>query len=147
MMGDGSVKQTPARLNTLFDACRQCGTCCKHYRKVLLEPDEIDRLRELGAEIGVMVGLNELREKTMAELISEAKGKKAVYMIHPDGDGCVFLQKVAGGGYSCNIYHERPRACRGFNCSFADRSMEQLFLADAIFLLGEDKFGRRLERD
>jgi Fe-S-cluster containining protein len=133
---------TAEKLNTLLENCRQCGTCCKTYRKVLLEPDEIDRLRALGAEIGVMVSLNELRGKTMAELVDEARGKN-VYMIHPDSRGCIFLHKVNGLS-RCKIYHFRPRACQGFRCSFADQSIEQLMLGDPIFLLGEDRFGRKL---
>ena len=143
-MDDDSVKLTAENMNTLFAECRQCGTCCKTYRKVLLEADEIDRLRALGAEIGVMVSLNDLREKSMETLVEEAKGKKAVYMIHPDGNGCIFLQKV-NGNYRCKIYHYRPRSCQGFRCSLADHSMEQLLLNDPIFLLGEDRFGRKLE--
>ena len=144
-MDTGDFKLTTDHLDTLFQECRQCGTCCKTYRKVLLEPDEIDRLRALGAEIGVMVHLNDLREKSMAELVEEAKGKENVYMIHPDGKGCMFLQKV-NGKYCCKIYHYRPRACRGFRCSLADQSMEQLLLNDATYLLGEDRFGMKLER-
>ncbi|WP_321372166.1 YkgJ family cysteine cluster protein [uncultured Desulfuromusa sp.] len=143
-MDNANTKLTSENLDTLFHECRQCGTCCKTYRKVLLEPDEIDRLRALGAEIGVMVSLNDLRKKTMNELVEEARGKKAVYMIHPDGNGCIFLQKV-NGNYRCKIYHYRPRACQGFRCSLADHSMEQLLLNDPIFLLGEDRFGRKLE--
>ena len=139
-------KLSTEHLNTLFDECRQCGTCCKTYRKVLLDADEVDRLKALGAEIGVMVSLNDLRTKTMDELVEEAKGKKNIYMIHPDGDGCMFLQKV-NGKYSCKIYHYRPRACRGFRCSLADQSMEQLLLGDSIYLLGEDRFGMKLERN
>ena len=143
-MYDNDIELTSEKLNTLFEECRQCGTCCKTYRKVLLEPDEIDRLRSLGAEIGVMVSLNDLRDKSMDQLVDEAKGKKAVYMIHPDGNGCMFLHKV-NGKYQCKIYHYRPRACRGFKCSLADHSMEQLLLSDPILLLGEDRFGRKLE--
>ena len=143
-MYDGDTKLTSENMDTLFAECRQCGTCCKTYRKVLLEPDEIDRIRALGAEIGVMVSLNDLREKNMETLVEEAKGKKAVYMIHPDGNGCIFLQKV-NGKYRCKIYHYRPRSCQGFRCSLADHSMEQLLLNDPIFLLGEDRFGRKLE--
>ena len=138
---------TTDHLNTLFDECRQCGVCCKTYRKVLLEPDEVDRLRELGAEIGVLVSLNDLRDKTMEQLVNEAKGKKAIYMVHPDSNGCIFLHKV-NGLYRCKIYHYRPRACRGFHCSTADQSLEQLFLgSDTTFLLGEDRFGRKLRQD
>ena len=103
---DASTSQlTTQNLNTLFNECRQCGVCCKSYRKVLLEPDEIDRLRALGAEIGVLVGLNELREKSMEQLVEEARGKHAVYMVHPDGNGCIFLQKVNGRS-RCKIYHK-----------------------------------------
>lgn len=143
-MYEGDGKLTAQDLDTLLEDCRQCGTCCKTYRKVLLEPDEIDRLRALGAEIGVMVGLNELRGRSMDELVEEARGKKDVYMVHPDGNGCIFLHKV-NGLYRCKIYHFRPRACRGFHCSMADQSMEQLFLGgDMTFLLGEDRFGRKL---
>ena len=136
---------SPENLNTLFHECRQCGTCCKTYRKVLLEPDEVDRLRALGAEIGIMVCLNDLREKSMEQLVEEAKGKKDVYMIHPDGQGCIFLQKVNGKS-RCKIYHYRPKACQGFRCSLADQSMEQLLLSDSIYLLVEDRFGQPLNR-
>ena len=91
-----------------------------------------------------MVSLNRLRTKTMEELIEEAKGKKDIYMIHPDSKGCIFLQKV-NGKYRCKIYNFRPRACQGFRCSLSDHSMEQLLFKDAIFLLGEDQFGRKFE--
>lgn len=134
-----------AHLDTLFAECRQCGTCCKTYRKVLLEPDEVDRIQALGGEVGVMVCLNDLREKTMQELVEEAKGKKQIYMIHPDGEGCVFLQKV-DGKYRCKIYHYRPKSCRGFRCSLADQSMEELMLGDSIHLLGQDRFGQPFRR-
>ena len=144
-MDTSNFKLTTEHLDTLLLDCRQCGTCCKTYRKVLLEPDEIDRLRALGAEIGIMVRLNDLREKSMAELVKDAKGKKDVYMIHPDGKGCMFLQKV-DDKYCCKIYHYRPRACQGFRCSLADQSMEHLLLNDATYLLGEDRFGMKLER-
>lgn len=143
-MNTDNFKLNPESLNTLFDDCRQCGSCCKTYRKVLLEPDEIDRLRALGAEIGVMVHLNDLRDRTMEELVEEAKGKREVHMIHPDGKGCMFLQKI-NGKYCCKIYHYRPRACRGFRCSLADKSMETLLLSDATYLLGEDRFGMKIE--
>lgn len=134
-----------AKLNTLFAECRQCGICCKTYRKVLLEPDEVDRIQALGGEVGVMVSLNDLRYKTMKDLVEEARGKERVYMIHPDENGCVFLQKV-NGKYCCKIYHYRPRSCRGFRCSLADQSMAHLIIGDPIHLLGQDRFGLPLKR-
>jgi len=143
-MNTSHFKLTTDHLNTLLQDCRQCGTCCKTYRKVLLEVDEVDRLRALGAEIGIMVCLNDLRQKSMEKLVDEAKGKGDIYMIHPDGQGCKFLQKV-DGKYRCKIYHYRPRACQGFRCSLADESMQQLLLNDANYLLGEDRFGVKLE--
>lgn len=145
-MYDGNIDLAPENLNTLFDECRQCGTCCKSYRKVLLEPDEVDRMRALGAEIGVMVNLNDLRTKTMDQLVDEARGEKDIHMIHPDSKGCMFLHRVNGKS-RCKIYHYRPRSCRGFRCSLSDHSMEQLLFSDAIYLLGEDRFGRKFESE
>lgn len=131
-------------LKTLLSECRQCGACCRRYRKVLLQPEEVDRIKALGGYVGIMVTLTELRTKTMDQLVEEAKGKKAIYMIHPDGKGCVFLQKVNGKSV-CSIYHYRPEACRGFRCNFADTSMMDVFLEDPIHLLGLNRFGQRLE--
>ncbi len=137
---------TQNQLETLLGKCRQCGTCCRRYRKILLRPDEVDRIKALGGHVGVMVRLDELREKPLDQLVEEAKGKRNIYMIHPDGQGCIFLRKV-DGKYRCAIYNYRPEACRGFRCTMADSSMNDLFLDDPILLLGMDRFGRPLEQE
>lgn len=64
-------------------------------------------------------------------------------MIHPDDKGCIFLEK-SNDKYCCKIYHYRPEACRGFRCNMADESVNNLFMQDSIYLLGQDRFGREL---
>jgi Fe-S-cluster containining protein len=135
-----------AALRSIFTECRQCGTCCKSYRKITLQPDEVDFIRKMGGHVGVSVGLNELRNRSMEELVEEAKGTGKVFMIHPDDKGCLFLQKK-NATYACRIYHHRPRACRGFRCNLADSSFLDLFGADAIHLLGQDAFGLPLVKE
>ncbi len=131
-------------LNTIFTDCRRCGTCCRSYRRVLLQPDEVEFIRRMGGHVGVEVSLRDLRVHSMEELAREAGKSGRVYMIHPDGNGCVFLEKH-NGRYHCRIYHHRPRACRGFRCNLADASLQDLFCRDATFLLGLDRFGRPLD--
>jgi Fe-S-cluster containining protein len=127
-------------LDTIFHECRQCGTCCKKYRRILLHPDEIDFIKKMGGYVGVDLHINDLRGKTLAEASKEAQAAGKVYMIHPDDKGCVFLQKN-NGKYSCKIYHYRPRVCRGFKCNLVDQSFLQLINDDAITLLGQNQFG------
>jgi len=128
-------------LNTIFDECRQCGSCCKKYRKVLLQPDEVDFIKKMGGHVGVDVHLNDLREKSMAKLVEEAKKNGKIFMIHPSDQGCIFLER-RNEKYYCKIYHYRPRACQGFKCNLADNSFQALFGDSAISLLGLDQFGR-----
>ncbi len=142
MMQD-PVTLDPKLLDTIFDECRQCGSCCKKYRKILLQPDEVDFIVKMGGHVGVSVRLNDLREKNMDELVAEAKGKKKIFMIHPDDKGCIFLEK-RDGKYRCKIYHYRPRTCVGFKCNLADNSFKEVFEDDTIHLLGLDKFGNPL---
>jgi len=144
-MSDPQGPLNQDHLKTLLAECRQCGACCRRYRKVLLQPDEVDRIKALGGHVGVMVSLNALRDKTMDQLVEEAKGKDKIYMIHPDDKGCIFLQKV-NGKYKCKIYHYRPEACRGFRCNLADSSMMDVFLEDPIHLLGLNRYGQKLEQ-
>ena len=40
-------------LRTIFDECRQCGTCCKKYRKIVLQPDEGEFIEKMGGHVGV----------------------------------------------------------------------------------------------
>lgn len=136
-------KNNKQKLDTIFQECRQCGTCCKKYKKILLEPDEIERMKKLGANVGIMVRLNDLRKKNIQDLTQEEKNKHKVYMIHPNDKGCIFLEK-RNDKYYCKIYHYRPRACRGFKCNLADNTTESLFLEDSIYLLGQDRFGRKI---
>lgn len=133
-----------AKLNTLFAQCRQCGTCCKSYKKVPLEPDEIERMKKLGAHVGLMLSLNDLRNADIDTLIKKEAEKGKVYMIHPDEKGCIFLEKKNEKCY-CKIYHYRPKACQGFKCNIADNTISDLFLNDPIHLLGMDRYGRKLD--
>lgn len=133
-----SVEQ--AELKSIFHECRQCATCCKSYQKITLQGDEVDFIRKMGGHVGVDVSLNELRDKSMGELVEERKASGKVFMIHPDARGCIFLEK-RNEKYYCRIYHHRPRACRGFRCNLADSSFMDLFGADAIYLLGQNSFG------
>lgn len=130
-------------LNTLFQECRQCGTCCKTYKKVLLQGDEPAFIKKMGGHVGVDATLKELRETPLEQLIEEKKKDKKVYMVHPDASGCIFLE-CRNGKYRCKIYHYRPLSCRGFRCNLADDSLLSLFTDDAIHLLGQDRFGRPL---
>nr|WP_321464791.1 YkgJ family cysteine cluster protein [uncultured Desulfobulbus sp.] len=127
-------------LKTIFAECRQCGTCCKSYRRIPLQPDEVDFIRKMGGHVGIDITLAQLRHKSMQQLEAEALTAGKVYMIHPDDKGCVFLRKV-NGRYQCAIYHYRPRTCRGFRCTLADSSFLELFGRDSIHLLGQDRFG------
>ncbi|HEB68003.1 MAG TPA: YkgJ family cysteine cluster protein [Desulfobulbus sp.] len=140
------MSSTPgqAELNSLFMECRQCGTCCKKYRKILLHPSEVEFIRKMGGHVGVDVALNDLRENTMDTLVEEARAEGKVYMIHPDDRGCVFLEK-RNEQYFCKIYHHRPRVCKGFRCNMADSSMLDLVAGDAIHLLGQNSFGLPLK--
>ena len=58
-------KLCTSTLNTIFDDCRQCGTCCKKYRKIPLQPDEVDFIKQMGGHVGVHVSFEEIREKGM----------------------------------------------------------------------------------
>lgn len=134
-----------AALRTIFAECRQCGTCCRSYRKIALQPDEVDFIKKMGGHVGVAVSLNRLRDTSMEALIAEAKASGKVHMIHPDEKGCVFLQR-RDGKYFCRIYHHRPKACQGFRCNFADSSFLDLFAAQAMPLLGQNQYGLPLSR-
>lgn len=128
-------------LRTIFQECRQCGTCCKKYRKIVLQPDEVDFITRMGGHVGVGVSMAAIREKGLEAATAEAKSDGKVHMIHPDDKGCVFLQ-LRNDKYCCTIYHYRPKTCRGFRCNLADNSFLQLFGGeDAIHLLGTDSFG------
>jgi len=130
----------PTALRSIFSECRQCGACCKSYRKITLQPDEVDFIRKMGGHVGVSVSLSELRDRSMDELVEAATATGKVFMVHPDDKGCIFLQK-RNGKYCCRIYHHRPRSCQGFRCNFADSSFLDLFAVNATHLLGQDRFG------
>lgn len=132
------------KLDTILQECRQCGTCCKTYKKVLLEPDEVERMKKLGAHVGIMIRLNDLRNKNINELAERENNKEKIYMVHPDDKGCIFLEK-RNDKYYCKIYHYRPEACKGFKCNMADDTVNSLFMQDSIYLLGKDRFGRELK--
>lgn len=134
----------PSVLKTLFHECRQCGACCKSYRKILLFPDEVDFIRKMGGHVGVKTSLAELRQRPLKALAEEAEKGGKLYMIHPDDKGCVFLQKH-NEKYFCRIYHHRPRTCKGFRCNMADNTFFDIFGRDATLLLGMDPFGLPLK--
>ncbi len=127
-------------LKTIFDDCRQCGTCCKKYRKIALRPEEADFITRMGGHVGVGVSFLEIREKGIDAATREAKDQGRIFMIHPDDKGCVFLEK-RNDIYACKIYHYRPQTCRGFRCNLADNSFLSLFGDGAIHLLGQDEYG------
>lgn len=127
-------------LNTIFDECRQCGTCCRKYRKILLQPDEVGFIKQMGGHVGVGLSFDAIREKGMDAAAEEAKKEGRVFMIHPDDNGCIFLEKRNDKHY-CKIYHYRPKTCKGFHCNLADNSYFSLLGDDAIHLLGQSSFG------
>lgn len=129
-----------AELKTIFAECRQCGTCCKSYRKITLHKDEVDFIEKMGGHVGVEFSLRDLTTSSIETIAAEARGSKNVYMVHPDEKGCVFLEK-RNKKHFCKIYHYRPRACKGFRCTLADSSFDDLFGKDSIYLLGENSFG------
>jgi Fe-S-cluster containining protein len=134
-----------AALKTIFHECRQCGSCCRTYRKILLRPEEVGFIRKMGGHVGVDLTLAELRENALNDLTDQALSKGKIYMIHPDDKGCIFLEK-RDGKYRCQIYHYRPQTCRGFRCNMADTSFRDIFSRDANLLLGLDRFGLPLKR-
>lgn len=136
-------KSEEAALKTLFYECRQCGSCCKRYKKVLLEPDEIEFIKKMGGHVGYELRLNALRDTPLDVLMEQAVAEGKVYMVHPDSRGCRFLEK-RNGKYYCKIYYYRPRACKGFRCNLVDSSMINMLDRDAIYLLGQDRFGSPL---
>lgn len=139
-MSDGENKVPAAELNSLFYQCRQCGTCCKQYRKVLVTPEEAIFIKKMGGHVGFGLSLDALRNNALEDLSKQAEAQGKIYMIHPDHAGCVFLEK-RNDKYYCKIYHYRPESCRGFRCNLADGSLQNLFGTDAMHLLGKDRFG------
>ncbi len=133
-----------SNLNTIFTPCRQCGSCCKQYRKITLEPGEVEFIKKMGGHVGIDVSLNDIREKGIQKATLDAGKDGKIFMIHPDDKGCVFLQRK-DGKHICKIYHYRPKSCRGFRCNMADDSMVSLLGNNAILLLGQNSYGLPLE--
>ena len=131
-------------LNTIFADCRQCGACCKRYRRIRLQPEEVPFIKRMGGYVGTNLSLNELRDHSLKELTTQAKERGDIYMIHPDDKGCIFMEK-RNGKHFCKIYHYRRRTCRGFRCNLADNSFMDILGDDAIWLLNQNRFGLDLE--
>jgi uncharacterized protein len=129
-----------SNLNTIFHECRQCGTCCKKYRKVTLYADEVLYIKKMGGHVGVNISMQEIWEKELEQATADAEAAGKIFMVHPDEKGCVFMEQ-RNEKYYCKIYHYRPRTCRGFKCNMADDSFFSLFADDATSLLGQDRFG------
>ena len=128
-------------LQTIFHECRQCGTCCREYKKISLQEDEVDFIKKMGGHVGVNVSMAEIRDKGLELATADAKKDGKMYMVHPDDKGCIFL-KHKNDKYYCGIYHYRPRVCRGFRCNLADDSFLDLFAGGtAMHLLGKDSYG------
>ena len=136
----------PSALNSIFHECNQCGTCCKQYRKITLKEDEVAFIEKMGGHVGGDISFAQIREKGLEAARADAMKSGKVFMIHPDDKGCVFLQK-RNGKYCCNIYHYRPKTCRGFKCNLADGSFLNLFGRDSIHLLGQNAYGLPLENE
>lgn len=132
-----------AALKTLLQECRQCGACCKRYKKVVLQSHEVEFIQKMGGHVGVDATLRQLREKPLSQLVAEKRESGRIYMIHPDDKGCIFLQR-RNDLYFCKIYHYRPLACRGFRCNLADNSFFDLFASNAVCLLNhaDKKLGK-----
>lgn len=132
-------------LDSIFHECRQCGTCCKDYKKIPLQPEEVDFIKKMGGHVGCSVSMAEIREKGLEAATRDAAANGKVYMIHPDDKGCVFLEH-RNDKYYCKVYHYRPKTCQGFRCNLADDSFLQLFGGEgAIHLLGQDAYGLPLK--
>lgn len=131
-------------LSSILHECQQCGTCCKTYRKITLQPNEVDFIKKMGGHVGVDVTLTDIRTKGLAKASEEAMAKGKVFMIHPDDKGCLFLEK-RDNKYYCKIYNYRLRSCRGFKCNLADGTFLDLFGQDSIHLLGQNRFGLPLK--
>ncbi|BDD88944.1 YkgJ family cysteine cluster protein [Desulfofustis limnaeus] len=131
-------------LSSIFHECQQCATCCKTYRKITLQPNEVDFIKKMGGHVGVDVTLTDIRTKGLVKASEEAMAKGKVFMIHPDDKGCLFLEK-RDNKYYCKIYNYRPRSCRGFKCNLADGTFLDLFGQDSIHLLGQNRFGLPLK--
>jgi len=143
-MSDSTVP-TAAELRTIFDQCRQCGSCCKRYSRVLLAPDEVEFISKMGGHVGVTRTLRDLIGRRSASGQDAPQPGEQVVMVHPDEKGCVFLRRLGGGKHRCAIYNYRPLVCRRFKCNLADSSMAQV-LGDPICLLGLDALGHKLEK-
>jgi uncharacterized protein len=130
-------------LKTILQECRQCGTCCKQYKKVLLQENELEFIKKMGGHVGNEATLRQLRDKPLGRIVEENKTNGKIYMIHPDEKGCIFLQHRNGLTF-CKIYHFRPLSCRGFRCNMADNSFLDLFGNDATCLLGLNSSGLKL---
>ena len=100
----------------------------------------------MGGHVGIDLTLAQLREQPLDSLRENARSQGKIYMIHPDGQGCIFLERH-NGKHHCKIYHHRPQTCRGFRCNMADGSFLDIFSRDANVLLGLDRFGLPLESD
>ena len=131
-------------LNTIFTPCRQCGNCCRDFRKITLNADEVDFITRMGGHVGSNISLKEIREKGLEKARQEAAESGKIFMIHPDDKGCIFLQRKNDRHY-CKIYHYRPQACRGYRCNLADNSMLSMISGDAHLLLGQNSYGLPLE--
>ena len=71
-------------LKTIFHACRQCGTCCKGYRKIVVRPEEAKFIEKMGGHVGVNVSMKDIRENGLDAAVDRAKSGDKLYMIHPD---------------------------------------------------------------
>lgn len=140
-----NARISESNLNTIFHECRQCGTCCKKYRKIPLYKDEVEYIRKMGGHVGVNISMEVIREKGLKRATAEAEAEGKVFMVHPDEKGCVFMEQ-RNDKYYCKIYHYRPKTCRGFRCNMADDSFLSLFASDATSLLGQDRFGLPLDK-
>ncbi len=131
-------------LNSIFTPCRQCGNCCRQFRKITLQEDEVEFITKMGGHVGIDISFKEIREKGLEKAREDAGKRGKIFMIHPDNKGCIFLMKK-NELQCCKIYHYRPRSCKGFRCNLADDSLLSLINRDSHLLLGQNAFGLPLE--
>lgn len=98
-------------LSQLIFECDQCGACC---RKLILEADHLDAIREprIQAEGRLLDGKGKID-------FDEAEWG----LNNPDGMACVFLNE----DNSCGIYNTRPSECVSFQAGSEQCQMAREF--------------------
>jgi hypothetical protein len=97
--------------------CLTCGACCAHFRVSFYWAES----EPFGSSHWVPAGMTE----KISPFLSCMKGTN-----HPHAPRCVALSGEVGKQVACDIYENRPSACRNFEASF-ERGEENLRCAEA----------------